>query len=145
MLDDARVRHPRGVGAFQRTVSAETVRALARARGFRAAHRGARRSRPRSAPGRRASPCSTSWPGGSRSASPRYASCSIPDWWCSPARSAAPAATALADRVQQQVARLAPVEPRVVSTEVGADPVLNGALLTAVAATREEVFTSTLS
>ncbi len=48
----------------------------------------------------------------------------------------------LARRVQEQVARLAPVSPRVVVTEVPGEPVLQGALLTALEATREEVFTS---
>ena len=50
---------------------------------------------------------------------------------------------ALASRVQEQVARLAPVSPTVVTTQVPQDPVLRGALLTGVAATREEVFTTT--
>ena len=43
------------------------------------------------------------------------------------------------------VTRLAPVAPRVVMTEVAGEPVLQGALLTALAETREEVFTSTLA
>jgi predicted NBD/HSP70 family sugar kinase len=51
----------------------------------------------------------------------------------------------LAQRVQDQVTRLAPVTPRVVVTQVPQDPVLQGALLTGLADTREEVFTSTLS
>ena len=51
----------------------------------------------------------------------------------------------LAQRVQDQVGRLAPVTPRVVVTQVPQDPVLQGALLTGLAETREEVFTSTLS
>jgi predicted NBD/HSP70 family sugar kinase len=49
----------------------------------------------------------------------------------------------LAQRVQDHVARLAPVSPRVVVTEVPGDPVLQGALLTALDVTRDEVFTST--
>jgi len=52
---------------------------------------------------------------------------------------------ALAGRVQEQVARLAPVAPRVVVTGVPTDPVLQGALLTALETTREEVFTNTLA
>jgi hypothetical protein len=51
---------------------------------------------------------------------------------------------ALADRVHDQVSRIAPVSPSVVASEVGTDAVLRGALLTGVSATREEVFTSTL-
>jgi predicted NBD/HSP70 family sugar kinase len=53
--------------------------------------------------------------------------------------------TELAQRVQTQVARLAPVTPRVVVTQVPQDPVLQGALLTGLTETREEVFTSTLA
>ncbi|HLT11996.1 MAG TPA: ROK family transcriptional regulator [Micromonosporaceae bacterium] len=48
----------------------------------------------------------------------------------------------LAAHVQEQVARLAPVNPRVVVTGVPTDPVLQGALLTGLTTTREEVFTS---
>jgi predicted NBD/HSP70 family sugar kinase len=51
----------------------------------------------------------------------------------------------LAERIQDQVSRLAPVTPRVVMTQVPHDPVLQGALLTGLAETREEVFTSTLA
>jgi predicted NBD/HSP70 family sugar kinase len=47
---------------------------------------------------------------------------------------------ALAQRVQDNVARLAPVSPRVVVTQVPGEPVLQGALLTALDDTREEVF-----
>ena len=49
---------------------------------------------------------------------------------------------ALASRVRDQVARLAPVSPRVVATQIGTDAVLKGVLVTAVADTREELFTS---
>jgi len=51
---------------------------------------------------------------------------------------------ALAQRVQQEVAAIVPVSPRVVTTGVPADPVLHGALLTGLDAVREEVFGSTL-
>jgi predicted NBD/HSP70 family sugar kinase len=51
---------------------------------------------------------------------------------------------ALAQRVQREVAGIAPVSPRVVTTEVAAEPVLHGALLTALDATRDEVFGSTI-
>jgi predicted NBD/HSP70 family sugar kinase len=46
----------------------------------------------------------------------------------------------LAQRVQDHVARLAPVAPQVVVTGVPGDPVLQGALLTGLDETREEVF-----
>jgi predicted NBD/HSP70 family sugar kinase len=49
----------------------------------------------------------------------------------------------LAQRVQDQVTRLAPVSPRVVVTQVPGDPVLQGALMTALQETREELFTAT--
>jgi hypothetical protein len=47
---------------------------------------------------------------------------------------------ALASRVRTEVARIAPVSPKVVGTEIGTDAVLRGALLTGVSDTREEVF-----
>ncbi len=50
---------------------------------------------------------------------------------------------ALAHRVQHEVAAIAPVSPRVVVSEVPSEPVLHGALLTALDAARDEVFGST--
>ena len=52
--------------------------------------------------------------------------------------------TALAERVQREVAAIVPVSPQVMTTGVPADPVLHGALLTGLEAVREEVFGSTL-
>jgi len=49
----------------------------------------------------------------------------------------------LAHRVQLEVAAIAPVSPRVVVSEAVSEPVLHGALLTALDATRDEVFGST--
>jgi predicted NBD/HSP70 family sugar kinase len=51
---------------------------------------------------------------------------------------------ALAHRVQHEVAAIAPVSPRVVVSEGPTEPVLHGALLTALDATRDEVFGSTV-
>jgi predicted NBD/HSP70 family sugar kinase len=51
--------------------------------------------------------------------------------------------TALAQRVQAEVAAITVVSPRVVATEVDSEPVLNGAILTGLDAVREEVFGST--
>ncbi|NUS55172.1 MAG: ROK family transcriptional regulator [Streptomycetaceae bacterium] len=51
--------------------------------------------------------------------------------------------TPLADRVQHEVAAITPVSPRVVVSEVGAEPVLRGALLTGLDAVRDQVFGST--
>jgi hypothetical protein len=52
--------------------------------------------------------------------------------------------TPLAERVQHEVAAIAPVSPRVVVSEVDEEPVLRGALLTALDAVRDEVFGSTV-
>jgi predicted NBD/HSP70 family sugar kinase len=48
----------------------------------------------------------------------------------------------LAQRLEREVQAIAPVAPRVVTAEVADDPVLHGALLTALDAAREEVFES---
>jgi len=50
----------------------------------------------------------------------------------------------LAQRVQHEVAAIAPVSPRVVVSEGPERPVLSGALLTALDAVRDEVFGSTV-
>jgi predicted NBD/HSP70 family sugar kinase len=51
--------------------------------------------------------------------------------------------SALADRVEQEVATITLVNPQVVITGVASEPVLHGALHTALAAVRDEVFGST--
>ncbi len=50
--------------------------------------------------------------------------------------------TALADRVAAEVARICPVRPRVVPTVVASEPVLRGALLTAVNQARADLLAS---
>ena len=50
--------------------------------------------------------------------------------------------TALADRVAAEVARICPVRPRVVPTAVASEPVLRGALLTAVNQARADLLAS---
>ena len=50
--------------------------------------------------------------------------------------------TALADRVAAEVARISPVRPRVVPTAVASEPVLRGALLTAVQQARADLLAS---
>jgi predicted NBD/HSP70 family sugar kinase len=50
--------------------------------------------------------------------------------------------TALADRVAAEVARICPVRPRVVPTAVASEPVLRGALLTAVDQARADLLAS---
>jgi predicted NBD/HSP70 family sugar kinase len=52
--------------------------------------------------------------------------------------------TALAERVQHEVAAITLVSPRVVVTQVDREPVLQGALRTALEAVRDEVFGSTV-
>ena len=52
--------------------------------------------------------------------------------------------TALAERVQHEVAAITLVSPRVVPTEVTEEPVLQGALRVALDAVRDEVFGSTV-
>jgi predicted NBD/HSP70 family sugar kinase len=144
VLDDARVRHPHGVTGFQSTVSSETVRTLAGSHGFRAGT-AAEALAAAEAAGDRGEPVLTEL--ARRVALGVVSVCVVLD----PAlvvlagEVGTAGGQALADRVQEQVARLAPVSPRVVATQVGHDPVLHGALLTAVEATREEVFASTLS
>lgn len=51
--------------------------------------------------------------------------------------------TALAERVQHEVAAISLVSPQVVAGEVAVEPVLTGALHTALAAVRDDVFGST--
>jgi predicted NBD/HSP70 family sugar kinase len=144
VLDDARVRHPHGVTGFQSTVSSETVRSLARSHGFRAAS-AAEGLAAASAAGAKGEPVLTEL--ARRVALGVVSVCVVldPSLVVLAGEVGTAGGAALAQRVQEQVARLAPVSPRVVPTEVGADPVLNGALLTAVEATREEVFASTLT
>jgi predicted NBD/HSP70 family sugar kinase len=140
--DESKGRHPRVVPGFQRTVSAETVRALARARGFKAA----------SATDALAAVIAAGEDGepvlgelARRVAVGVAAVCVVLD----PAlvvlagEVGRAGGEQLAARVQEQVPGLAPVSPKVVVTQVPNDPVLQGALLTGVAATREEVFAST--
>ncbi len=51
--------------------------------------------------------------------------------------------TALAERVQHEVAAITLVSPKVVVTQVDEEPVLRGALLVALDAVRDDVFGST--
>jgi predicted NBD/HSP70 family sugar kinase len=53
--------------------------------------------------------------------------------------------TPLADRVQHEVAAITVVSPKVVVSQVGAEPVLRGALLTGLDAVRDQIFGSTTS
>jgi hypothetical protein len=51
--------------------------------------------------------------------------------------------SALADRVEREVAEITLVSPRIVPSQVAVEPVLHGALRTALDAVRDEVFGST--
>jgi predicted NBD/HSP70 family sugar kinase len=142
VADDARVRNPRGLtGSFQRTVNAETVRALARSRGFRA---GTAADALRAAidAGDVGAPVLDEL--AKRVAIGVVAVCVVldPSLVVLAGDVGRAGGEALAARVRDQVARLAPVSPRVVGTEVGTDAVLKGALLTAVEEAREELFTA---
>jgi predicted NBD/HSP70 family sugar kinase len=143
--DHHRVGNPRGVTpSFQQTINEKTVRGLAREHGFRAA-----------SASEAVAAAVAGGPAGEpvldelarRVALGVVAVCVVLD----PALVVlagdvgSAGGEGLAARVQDQVARLAPVTPRVVVTRVPTDPVLQGALLTALEATREEVFTSTIA
>jgi predicted NBD/HSP70 family sugar kinase len=126
-------------GSFQRLAGADSVRALARSHGFRA-NGAAEAVRAAVSAGQAGEPLLTEL--ARRLALGVAGVCVVLD----PAlvvlagdicQAGGPG---LADRVSTEVAAIAPVSPRVVSTAVPADPVLHGALLTAVDAAREEVF-----
>ena len=130
-------------GAFQQLAGADAVRR----RGPRARLPGGRarptRSGPRSPPAPAAARCWTSWPGGWPSAWPPPAWCSTRRWWCWPARSARPADRRWPSGCSTRSPRSPWCRPRVVVTEVADEPVLHGALRTALDAVRDEVFGST--
>ena len=138
--DYARTGNPRLITpAFQQTINERTVRGLAREHGFRASSASAAVAAA-VAGGERGEPVLDEL--ARRVALGVIAVCVVLD----PALVVlagdvgSAGGQPLAQRVQQQVARLAPVSPRVVPTGIPTDPVLQGALLTALADTREEVF-----
>jgi predicted NBD/HSP70 family sugar kinase len=129
-------------GSFQRLAGADSVRALARAHGYQAAD-AADAVRAAAQDGPAGEPLLTEL--ARRLALGVAAACVVLD----PAlvvltgEICQAGGAGLADRVASEVATIAPVSPRVVPTMVPTDPVLHGALLTAVDAAREEVFAST--
>jgi predicted NBD/HSP70 family sugar kinase len=133
----------RGKGAFQAIASAEAARAVAREHGFRAAT-GADAVRAAVAAGTRGGPVLDEL--ARRLALGVAAVCVVLD----PALVVLAGdvgqagGTALAGRVQHEVAAISPVSPRVVVTGADPEPVLHGALLTGLDAVREEVFGSTV-
>ncbi len=139
---DARTPRPGGLtGSFQRTVSAETVRSLARSKGFRAAT-AADALQAAIGAGARGEPVLDEL--ARRVAIGVVAVCVVldPSLVVLAGEVGRAGGDALARRVHEHVGRLAPVSPRVLATQVGTDAVLIGALLTGVGATREELFSA---
>ncbi len=142
VADEARTFKPGGLtGSFQRTVGAETVRSLARASGFRAATA--------------ADALTAAIAAGSkgeavldelarRVAIGVVSVCVVldPSLVVLSGEVGRAGGDALASRVRDEVARIALVAPPVVATAAGTDAVLQGALLTAVGDTREELFSA---
>jgi predicted NBD/HSP70 family sugar kinase len=133
----------RAKGSFQQLIGAEAVRAVAREHGFKAAT-GAEAVRAAIAAGTR---------GGSvldeiaRRLALGVAAVGVvldPALVVLAGDIGQAGGMALAQRVQHEVAAISLASPRVVSTEVVSESVLNGALLTGLDAVREEVFGSTV-
>jgi predicted NBD/HSP70 family sugar kinase len=138
---DSRTRRSGGLtGSFQHTVSPETIRELARAQGFTGATAEAV-LRAVVAAGPAGEPVLDEL--ARRVAIGVAATCVVldPGLVVLAGYVGQAGGIALAERVRAHVATLTPISPRVVPTEVGADPVLRGALLTGLDATREELFT----
>lgn len=133
-----------GKGAFQQLASLEAVRAVAREHGFRGAT-GADAIRAAVDAGARGDPVLDEV---ARRLALGVASVCVvldPALVVLAGEVGQAGGEALAGRVQREVAAIAPVSPRVVVTGADPEPVLHGALLTALDAVREEVFGSTVS
>jgi predicted NBD/HSP70 family sugar kinase len=134
----------RGVkGAFQQLAGADTVRTLAREHGFRGASAGDV-VRAAIAAGTKGGPLLDEL--ARRLALGVAAACVVldPPLVVLAGEVGQAGGTALAERVQHEVAAITLVSPRVVATEVPREPVLEGALSTALDAARDEVFGSTV-
>ena len=133
----------RAKGSFQQLIGADAVRAVAREHGFKAAN-GAEAVRAAIAAGTRGGPVLDEI---ARRLALGVAAIGVvldPGLVVLAGDIGLAGGTALAQRVQHEVAAIAPVSPRVVGTGVESEPVLNGALLTGLDAVREEVFGSTV-
>ena len=133
----------RAKGSFQTLIGADAVRAVAREHGFKAAT-GAEAVRAAIAAGTRGGPVLDEI---ARRLALGVAAIGVvldPALVVLAGDIGQAGGMALAQRVQHEVAAIAPVSPRVVGTEVPSEPVLNGALLTGLDAVREEVFGSTV-
>lgn len=133
----------RGKGAFQQVAGADAVRQVAREHGFRAGT-AAEAVKAAIAAGTKGGPVLDEV--ARRLALGVAASCIVldPPLVVLAGEVGAAGGTPLAERVQHEVAAISPVAPRVVVTGVGDEPVLQGALLTALDAVRDEVFGSTV-
>ncbi len=133
----------RGKGAFQQVAGADAVRAVARDHGFRAAT-AAEAVKAAIAAGTKGGPVLDEV--ARRLALGVAASCIVldPPLVVLAGEVGAAGGTPLAERVQHEVAAISPVAPRVVVTGVADEPVLQGALLTALDAVRDEVVGSTV-
>ncbi|GAA1813574.1 ROK family transcriptional regulator [Planosporangium flavigriseum] len=134
----------RSKGSFQQLIGADAVRAVAREHGFKASS-GADAVRAAIAAGTRGGPVLDEI---ARRIALGVAAVGVvldPALVVLAGDIGQAGSAALAQRVQHEVAAISLASPRVVSTEVGGEPVLNGALLTGLEAVREEVFGSTIN
>ncbi|GAA4467028.1 ROK family transcriptional regulator [Phytohabitans houttuyneae] len=133
----------RSKGAFQQVAGADAVRAVAREHGFRGSS-AAEAVKAAIAAGTRGGPLLDEL--ARRLALGVASSCVVldPPLVVLAGEVGQAGGTALAERVQHEVAAITLVSPRVVATEVSGDPVLIGALRTALNAVRDEVFGSTV-
>lgn len=133
----------RGKGAFQQVAGADAVRAVAREHGFRAAS-AAEAVRAAISAGTKGGPVLDEL--ARRLALGVAAACVVldPPLVVLAGEIGAAGGTPLAERVQHEVAAISPVAPKVLVTGVSEEPVLRGALLTALDTVRDEVFGSTI-
>jgi predicted NBD/HSP70 family sugar kinase len=133
----------RAKGSFQQLIGADAVRALAREHGFTAAT-GAEAVRAAIAAGTQGGPVLDEI---ARRLALGVAAVGVvldPALVVLAGDIGQAGGAALAQRVQHEVAAISLASPRVVGSEVAAEPVLHGALLTGLEAVREEVFGSTI-
>lgn len=136
-------RSRRAKGAFQQIAGADAVRAVARAHGFRGAN-AAEAVRNAIAAGTQGGACLDEI--ARRLALGVVSTCVVldPPLVVLAGEVGVAGGTALAERVQHEVAAITLVSPQVVVTEVAEEPVLQGALRTALDAVRDELFGSTV-
>jgi predicted NBD/HSP70 family sugar kinase len=133
----------RAKGSFQQLIGADAVRAVAREHGFKASS-GAEAVRAAIAAGTRGGPVLDEI---ARRLALGVAAVGVvldPALVVLAGDIGQAGGMALAQRVQHEVAAISLASPRVVSTDVASEPVLNGALLTGLDAVREEIFGSTI-